>query len=191
MIRGGAALLRSTPSRPWYGWDGEWRRSLLAGMRDWPQLDVSTVLAPSWVAFWMTLEAPARAEPFEAVAIFEPSGTRETYGLPAMDSPRVFGGLPARTPRLLPRHMHLAMSEVVPNHRNPDGSMCLWYPRDVPERRWTHDKGLISLAHIITNQVVAEDMVRAGHEWPLDEEGHGFPQDRLRAAREQARGRQR
>lgn len=34
---------------------------------------------------------------------------------------------------------------VVDRHRFSDGSLCIWYWRDAPGRRWTFDQGLLAL----------------------------------------------
>jgi hypothetical protein len=65
-------------------------------------------------------------------------------------------------------------------HRMPgDDALCLWFPRDAPRRRWTHDKGLLDLLDIVVRHLLLEDHWRAtggwdGGVWDGDEAEHGF-----------------
>lgn len=54
-------------------------------------------------------------------------------------------------------------------HVNGDGSLCLWYPTDSSERRWTHNKGLVSLLDLVALHLYKEDRFRATGKWLGDE----------------------
>jgi hypothetical protein len=61
-------------------------------------------------------------------------------------------------------------------HRNGDGSLCLWYPRDAEGRRWVFEDGLPHLLAIISLHLFKEAWWREtggteGGEW-LGEEVH-------------------
>ncbi|SDO57040.1 hypothetical protein SAMN04515671_1367 [Nakamurella panacisegetis] len=84
----------------------------------------------------------------------------ETFGLSPQDYPRVW----AETGMLSP-------------HRMPDDSLCLYYPGDPPERRWTPDKGLLDLLYIVGDHLAFEALWRAGGgHWLGDEAPHGLNQ---------------
>lgn len=54
-------------------------------------------------------------------------------------------------------------------HVNGDGSLCLWYPTDPPSRRWTHNKGLVSLLDLVALHLYEEDRFKATGTWLGDE----------------------
>jgi hypothetical protein len=57
-------------------------------------------------------------------------------------------------------------------HRYSDGSLCMWYPGDPPEQRWTWDEGPgVLLGHIVAH-LLREQWWRLTGEWPGDEAGH-------------------
>jgi hypothetical protein len=59
-------------------------------------------------------------------------------------------------------------------HRNPDGSLCLWYPKDSERRRWTHGSGGKKLLGIVIRHLHWEaDYNRTGV-WPGLEAPHGY-----------------
>ncbi|MGW6270311.1 hypothetical protein [Streptomyces sp. NPDC055060] len=62
-------------------------------------------------------------------------------------------------------------------HRNPDGSLCLWYPKDAPSRRWSPGDGGRLLIAIIVRHLRWEAAYRATGSWPGFEapHGHGSP----------------
>jgi len=63
-------------------------------------------------------------------------------------------------------------------HRYPDGSLCMWYPEDPPERRWVRrDRARVLLGHIIVHLLLGEWWRRAG-EWVSDEVPHDTTDDR-------------
>ncbi len=56
-------------------------------------------------------------------------------------------------------------------HVNGDGSLCLWYPTDSSERRWTHNKGLVSLLDLVALHLYKESIFKETGVW-LGEEVH-------------------
>ena len=57
-------------------------------------------------------------------------------------------------------------------HRYGDGSLCMWYPADPPERRWTFDDGLNALLGHVAVHLVKEQTWRDTGEWLGDEAPH-------------------
>ncbi len=57
-------------------------------------------------------------------------------------------------------------------HRYEDGSLCMWYPHDPADRRWTFDDGLVTLVGYITAHLFREAWWRETGEWPGDEVAH-------------------
>ena len=56
-------------------------------------------------------------------------------------------------------------------HVNHDSSLCLWFPDDGPGRRWTHEKGLVSLLDLVTLHLYKEARFKETGVW-LGEEVH-------------------
>lgn len=54
-------------------------------------------------------------------------------------------------------------------HVNGDGSLCLWYPTDGSDRRWTHNKGLVSLLDLVALHLYKEDRFKITGQWLGDE----------------------
>jgi hypothetical protein len=80
-----------------------------------------------------------------------------TYGLKGMDYPRVFADKGTRSP-----------------HRMPDDSLCLYYPGDPADRRWTAEDGLDELLNLTARHLFAEEYWRENHAWPFEEAPHGY-----------------
>jgi hypothetical protein len=68
-------------------------------------------------------------------------------------------------------------------HRNPPwdndvegvgGHLCLYFPRDPDERRWTVDYGLIGLFDLARRHLLCEHIWRLTDEWPTEDAPHGF-----------------
>jgi hypothetical protein len=58
-------------------------------------------------------------------------------------------------------------------HRYSDGTLCMWYPSDPPERRWTSADGAGALIANITAHLVREEWYRKTGEWVGEEVRHG------------------
>jgi len=67
-------------------------------------------------------------------------------------------------------------------HRFADGALCLYYPRDMAQRRWTSEKGLRALISLAADHLFFEDVYRDTGEWIAPQAEHGFPAKRRRAA---------
>lgn len=67
-------------------------------------------------------------------------------------------------------------------HRFADGALCLYYPRDLAQRRWTSEKGLRALISLAADHLFFEDVYRDTDEWIAPQAEHGFPAERRRAA---------
>lgn len=57
-------------------------------------------------------------------------------------------------------------------HRYDDGTLCMWYPHDPPERRWTFSDGLLQLVGLIQVHLVREQLWRETGHWYGDEAPH-------------------
>jgi hypothetical protein len=57
-------------------------------------------------------------------------------------------------------------------HRYSDGSLCMWYPADPPESRWTRRDGAAALLGHIVAHLTREEWWRRTGEWPGPEAPH-------------------
>ena len=108
------------------------------------------------------LDVPGAAAHVEVDVGFWARPPYSTYGLLPQDSPRVSAEPGLASP-----------------HRYPDDALCLWYPADPPERRWTSDKGLLDLVEIVRRHLFLERYWRMtgahrGGEWLYEDAPHGF-----------------
>lgn len=60
-------------------------------------------------------------------------------------------------------------------HRNPDGSLCMWYPWDDEEQRWVFEDGLRQLIALAALHLFREAWWRETGEWLGPEAPHGAP----------------
>lgn len=86
----------------------------------------------------------------------------DTYGLAPEDYPRVFADPGLASP-----------------HRMPDDSLCLFFPGDPLERRWTAKNGLLALINLAGDHLFFETYWRhtGGHRngtWLSPEAPHGY-----------------
>jgi len=58
---------------------------------------------------------------------------------------------------------------VCVRHRYNDGSVCMWFASDPPERRWVATDGLLELARHAAEHAYCEAECRAGRAWPKAE----------------------
>ncbi|WP_433272267.1 hypothetical protein ACQPZA_18795 [Pseudonocardia xinjiangensis] len=61
-------------------------------------------------------------------------------------------------------------------HRYNDSSLCIWYPLDPPEQRWTWRDGGTALAGHICAHLIRESWWRKTDEWVGDEAPHPQPE---------------
>lgn len=57
-------------------------------------------------------------------------------------------------------------------HRYPDGTLCIWYPRDPAKRRWTERRGLVELIDLTAIHLFKEAWWRETDEWIGEEAPH-------------------
>lgn len=57
-------------------------------------------------------------------------------------------------------------------HRYAGNTLCIWYPRDNPERKWVHDDGLITLLDLVSLHLFKEAYWRETDRWLGDEVPH-------------------
>jgi hypothetical protein len=57
-------------------------------------------------------------------------------------------------------------------HRYADGSLCMWHPRDQPEKRWTRRDGAAALLGHVVAHLLREEWWRRTGEWPGEEAAH-------------------
>lgn len=57
-------------------------------------------------------------------------------------------------------------------HRFDDRRLCIWYPSDGPDRRWTPDDGLLVLLGMIAVHLFKEAYWRETGQWLGDEYPH-------------------
>jgi hypothetical protein len=51
--------------------------------------------------------------------------------------------------------------------------LCLWYPDDPPDRKWTVDDGLLALFGLAAHHLFKESWWRDHHDWLGEEAPHG------------------
>ncbi|KAA0930766.1 hypothetical protein FGF04_29025 [Streptomyces apricus] len=88
-----------------------------------------------------------------------------TYGQKPEDFPRVHA-----KPGASSKHRHL-----------PDDALCLWYPLDPAERRWTSSRGLLDLIEIVRTHLFLEHYWRltggeSSGQWLIEDAPHGMPE---------------
>jgi hypothetical protein len=57
-------------------------------------------------------------------------------------------------------------------HRYRDGALCMWFPGDPPERRWTRRDGPVALLGQVVAHLLREEWWRQTGEWPGCEAPH-------------------
>ena len=166
-------------TNPWYGTDLGFQDALFDDLDEHPEhyLQVTAALADPAARYEQRrvlviehagIDIPGRRDPVPIRIEFHERPDYDTYGLPAIDYPRV-----------------LADPGATSKHRLPGDALCLWFPRDPDDRRWNHSHGIVPLLNLTRNHLLFEDHWRAtgGHggagrregEWLGDEAPHGFP----------------
>jgi len=62
-------------------------------------------------------------------------------------------------------------------HRNPDGSLCMWYQWDDEERRWAFEHGFRHLIALSALHLFREAWWRETGEWLGEQAPHGDPKN--------------
>jgi len=160
-------VVRWPPLGPWYGTDPAWRIPLEARARRrfGSALHVNQVARQlRYVLDGVDVRGRAERVPVRVVFWADPRWDPEygdlNFGLRPQDYPSVY-----------------ADSGALSKHRMPDDGLCLYCPRDPPERRWQAEQGLDVLFDLVAEHLVAEDWWRdsggeQGGEWVLDEAPH-------------------
>jgi len=65
-----------------------------------------------------------------------------------------------------------------PIGKDPRSRLCVWYPDDPPERRWTSGDGLLSLIEMVRIHLFKEAYWREKHVWLGEEAPHGHSQSK-------------
>jgi hypothetical protein len=124
---------------------------------------LEVVEGPYALEYRVPLDVTGPNDLIDTTIAFYSKPSYQTYGLSAQDYPRVWAqrGLPSK-------------------HRMPDDdALCMYYPNDPRQHRWTADKGLLDLLDLIVDHLGFEAYWRAtgGHDggvWPGAEAEHGF-----------------
>lgn len=113
-------------------------------------------------------------------------GLSDLRAVSTKDNPRGFNVALTLNPHGVPeRHITIQFKGNYPTiyvdgptdspHRYPNGSLCMWYPGDPPELRWTTADGAGTLVANIAAHLVKEEWYRLTGEWKGDEVRHGAP----------------
>lgn len=145
--------------RPWVGSDIAWVMAFEARARRRYGATLRRREYPGRLQYMVDIPVIGREELVPVRVELHRDPGYETFGLDAVDYPRVFADEGARSP-----------------HRMEDDSLCLYYPGDPVSRRWTADQGLDELLNLTARHLLAEDYWRENDEvWPFDEAAHGYP----------------
>jgi hypothetical protein len=93
-------------------------------------------------------------------------------------------GLPPREvkivfPRTLPEVPQVWVDGPTESpHRYTDGTLCMWYPKDSPAKRWVRADGAAELITRIAAHLIREEWYRKTGDWRGEEIAHG-PADPL------------
>lgn len=163
-------LGRSPPLDPspgaWYGADLSFLYPLERDARRSLPEEVTWRYQPHVVRYVVEqLHVPGDLETHDLTIEFWRQPPYDTYGQAPMDYPRVFTTVARRR-----------------KHVFDDGALCLWYPWDPIERRWTHELGLLVLIEMVRRQLLLEMHWFLTGDWPLDEAPHGLSAEQQRAA---------
>ena len=147
----------------WYGADPSWRLPFQRDGRRHYGNEITVDLRLDHLLYrHQGLEVSGRERPVPVTILFEAQPFYNTYGLSPQDYPRVFADLGLDSP-----------------HRMPDDSLCLFYPGDPPDQRWTADDGLLALFNLTADHLFFETYWRhtGGRRcgtWLAPEAPHGY-----------------
>jgi hypothetical protein len=147
----------------WFGSRPSWRLPMeRAAMRHYGPLVTVHQTANTLNYTHSGLRVIGRRELVPVTVEFHADPPYPTYGLDPADYPRVF-----------------ADRGVASKHRMPDDSLCLYYAGDPANRRWTSDRGLLSLLDLTGDHLYFEDYWRSTGgvhkgQWLGPEAPHGF-----------------
>lgn len=147
----------------WYGADPVWTLPFQRDARRYYGDEVEANLRDDQLIYrHRGLDVPGREQTVPVTILFEARPLYDTYGLAAQDYPRVFADAGLESP-----------------HRMPDDSLCLFYPGDPPDRRWTAEDGLLALLNLTGDHLFFETYWRhtggrRGGMWLAPEAPHGL-----------------
>lgn len=162
-------LVDPWPIGPWFGVDPAWTGVVEgAALRDHaPHLTVERQRRRVTYRH-RALRVPGRPTPADVrIEFWADAPAADTFGLPPEDYPTIWVDTDLSSP-----------------HRMPNGSLCLFFPDDPPEKRWIARRdGLDTLLVLVQDHLFAEEVWRlsggvAGGEWVLEQAPHGFPEGR-------------
>ena len=111
------------------------------------------------------VEVVGDANPHPVSITFFENPPYDTFGLKAIDFPRVWADLGMRS-----------------KHRMADDALCLYNPFDHSSQRWQHENGLPVLLAIAADHLFKEQVWRDTGAWPGLEAPHGVPKSHRRTA---------
>jgi hypothetical protein len=137
--------VRPTTHR-WYGSSPAWRLPMERDAKRLYGRELTMNQTPTSLTYRHTgLRVSGRADPVPVTIQFHARPQYSLYGLAPEDYPHVFADPGARS-----------------KHRMPDDdSLCLYYVGDPVDRRWTSDKGLLSLLDLTADHLFHEDYWRS------------------------------
>ncbi|VTU41416.1 hypothetical protein H4P1_00048 (plasmid) [Variovorax sp. PBS-H4] len=151
------------PALHWYGNSPTWQTLLEDAARRQYGDRLRRIEHRGILEYRLELDVRGPNDLVEVSIIFHATPNYYCYDLHPQDYPQVWAepGKPSK-------------------HRMPDGSLCLYFPYDPVNRRWTADKGLLDLINITIDHLAYEDHWRAtggddGGRWLGDEAPHGLP----------------
>jgi len=161
----------------WYGAQAAWWMPLERDARRRYRDQLRVTIAYRMLTYELTDFAVVGDEvPYWLRIEFRAAVGYDWYGLTAEEFPRVKAGrfhnfdeVPPGAPAV-----RRPAGQWRSPHRYSDGALCMWYPKDPPERRWVPADGLLALIEMAHNHLFAERYHWLHDRWPLDEVPHGF-----------------
>jgi hypothetical protein len=74
-------------------------------------------------------------------------------------------------------------------HKYADGSLCMWWPKDPPHRKWQRAEGMLKLVDTALTHLFKELYWQETGDWLGEEAPHGTPKTRLPAMIERSSSR--
>jgi hypothetical protein len=117
-------------------------------------------------------------------------GVREHFDMTITEENRLLGRLCVRVPVRIPAYLDDCVLRIEISgesgkvwvdgfpgefrHRWREGNMCMWFPSDAPEKKWTVDKGLLALIEMALVHVFKERYAKEhpGEPWLGEEAPH-------------------